>query len=127
VPLALVAAAMVAAVTIVAASGHPIPLACAYGAGALVAFYGLGPGSGASRRPIRRMSDAVAATPLRAAAALIALIAVVIASVAVAASHPPFFWPLNQLTGWLTHFGPVRTVVHDIRSRGLRVLGRSSG
>ena len=44
-PLALVAAGIAAGITIVAVPVDPFPRALAYAAGALVACYGLGPGS----------------------------------------------------------------------------------
>jgi predicted Ser/Thr protein kinase len=125
-PLALVAAGIAAAVTIVAVPNHPLPVACAYAAGMLVAFYGLGPGSGGSRRPVRSFFGIVAGTPLRAAAAFLAVAAVFIAALAVLASHSPFFWPFGSLTAWLGHFNIVNTVMHDTRGKVLRVLGRSA-
>ncbi len=123
-PLALVAAALAAVITIIAVPHHPIPVACAFAAGALVAFYGFGPGSGGSRRPIRSFFDTVADTPIRAATAVVAVTAVIIAALVVAASHSPFFWPFSNLGGWLSHFQSVRTLVHDIRNEALRVIGR---
>jgi predicted Ser/Thr protein kinase len=126
-PLALIAAGLAAAVTIVAVPHHPIPVACAYGAGMLVLFYGFGPGSGGARRPIRSLFDLVADTPVRAAVAFITLAAVVVAEFVVVASHPPFFWPAEHLTGWLAHFNIVHTVVHDLRNKVLRLFGRPSG
>jgi hypothetical protein len=126
-PIALAAAVVVAAIAVAAAPHHPIVYACAYGAGALVAFYGLGPGSGGSRRPVRSLFDAVACTPARSAIAFVALAAVVVAAVVVAGSHPPFFWPFSNLTGWLGHFRIVHVMVENTRARILRVLGRPSG
>ncbi|HTS96866.1 MAG TPA: serine/threonine-protein kinase [Streptosporangiaceae bacterium] len=125
-PLALAAAALAAVITIIAVPHHPIPVACAFAAGALVAFYGLGPGSGGSRRPIRSFFDSVADTPIRAATAVIAVAAVIIAALVVAASHSPFFWPFSNLGGWLSHFQSVRTLTHDIRNGALRAFGRPS-
>jgi predicted Ser/Thr protein kinase len=124
-PLALVAAAIAAAVAVVAVPHHAIPVACAYAAGMLVVFYGLGPGSGGSRRPVRSFFDSVADTPLRATAAFIAVAGVFAAAVVVVAAHPPFFWPFGSLTTWLGHFNIVHTVLHDTRARVLRVFGRS--
>jgi predicted Ser/Thr protein kinase len=124
-PLALVAAAVAAAVAIVATAHHAIPAVCAYAAGMLVAFYGLGPGSGGARRPIRSFFDSVADTPLRATAAFIAIVGVFAASVAVVAGHPPFFWPFDNLTTWLGHFNIVHAVLHQTRVKVLRVFGRS--
>jgi predicted Ser/Thr protein kinase len=123
-PLALVAAAIAAAVTVVAVPHHPIPVVCAYAAGMLVVFYGLGPGSGGSRRPIRSFFDNIADSPLRATAAFIAIAGVFIAALAVVASHPPFFWPFSNLATWLGHFNIVHTVLHQTRVKVLRVFGR---
>jgi predicted Ser/Thr protein kinase len=103
-PLALAAAVAAAIVTLIALPNHPIPAACAYGAGLLVAFYGLGPGSGGARGPMRKFFDMVAFTPISAGIAFAAAAAVVAAAIAVAAAHPPFFWPLGNLTVWLQHF-----------------------
>jgi predicted Ser/Thr protein kinase len=126
-PAALVAAALAAAITIIAVPHHPIPAACAFAAGALVVFYGLGPGSGGSRRPVRGFYDAVADTPIRAATAVIAVFAAVISVFVVAASHPPFFWPAANLSGWLGHFHAVSVGVHNVRTQVLRAIGRPSG
>jgi hypothetical protein len=125
-PLALATAAAVAIITIVAGP-HRYAAALAYGAGALVLFYGLGPGSGGSRKPLRNFFDAVADTPVRAGTALIAVAAVIVAAVVVAASHPPFFWPFVHLDTWLQHFSAVRTLEHDSRSQVLRLFGRPAG
>jgi predicted Ser/Thr protein kinase len=124
-PLALVTAAIVAAATVVAVPHHPIPVVCAYAAGALVVFYGFGPGSRASRRPIRGFFDNVADSPLRATAALIAVGGVFLAAVVVVASHAPFFWPFSSLATWLGHFNFVHTLLHQTRAKVLRVFGRS--
>jgi hypothetical protein len=126
-PAALVAAAAVAVITIIAVPNDPLPAACAFAAGALVVFYGFGPGSGRSRRPIRGFFDVVADTPITAATAVIAVGALVIATIVVAASHPPFFWPAGNLSGWLGHFHAVSVMVHNIRIQVFRVIGRPTG
>jgi len=125
-PLALAAAAVAAIITIVAGP-HSYAAALAYGAGVLVLFYGLGPGSGGSRKPIRSFFDTVADTPVRAGTALIAVAAVIVAAVVVAASHPPFFWPFTHLDAWLQHFSVVQTAEHSVRSQVLRLFGRPAG
>jgi len=126
-PAGLVAAVIAAVITIVAVPSHPIPAACAFAAGALVLFYGFGPGSARSRRPIRGFYDAVADTPITAATAVIAVGAVAVGAIVVAASHPPFFWPAGNLTGWLGHFHAVSVMVHNIRIQVFRVAGRPTG
>jgi predicted Ser/Thr protein kinase len=123
-PLALVAAAVAAAVTIVAVPRHVIPLAFAYAAAALVAFYALGPGSGGTRRPLRTFYDTVADTPVTAAVAVIAVGIVVVGTIVVAASHPPFFWPFGNMGTWLSHFTGLRNAVHDVRTYLLKLVGR---
>jgi predicted Ser/Thr protein kinase len=125
-PLALATAAVAAIITIVAGP-HRYAAALAYAAGVLVLFYGLGPGSGGSRKPVRNFFDAVADTPVRAGTALIAVGAVIVAAVVVAASHPPFFWPFSHLDTWLQHFSVVRTLEHNARSQVLRLFGRPAG
>jgi hypothetical protein len=123
-PAALVVAAAVAAITIVAKPQSVVPLAVAYAAGALVAFYGLGPGSGGSRRPLRRFYDTVASTPLTAAVAVIVMAAVVIGTAVVAASHNPIFWPWSNMGTWLAHFTWVQNLVHHTRTDLLKLVGK---
>jgi predicted Ser/Thr protein kinase len=130
-PMALVAAVIVAAIAVAAAPHRPIAVpvgyACAYGAGALVAFYGLGPGSGGSRRPIRGLFDTVARTPVRSAVAFIALAVVVIAGVVAAARNAPVFWPISHLNVSLGNYHIVHVVVENTRAKISRLFGRPSG
>jgi hypothetical protein len=129
--VALVAAVVVAAIAVAAAPHRPIAVpvgyACAYGAGALVAFYGLGPGSGGSRRPIRGLFDTVARTPVRSAVAFIALAVVVIAGVVAAARNAPVFWPISHLNVSLGNYHIVHVVVENTRAKISRLFGRPSG
>ncbi len=122
-PAALVVAAIAGAITIIAVPHHPLPLAFAYAAGVLVAFYGIGPGSGSSRKPLRRFFDGVAATPPRAAFAFAMAAVAVIALVAVANSNPPAFWPSSHTVTWLQHF----QWLHSARGQLLRLIGRPGG
>jgi len=123
-PLALVIAAAAAVITIAALPGHPIAAACAFTAGALVAFYWLGPGSGSSRKPMRKLFDVVAATPISAAVAVAAVSGTVLALFALAGAHTPIFWPAGNVAGWLQHFQWVSNLGHEIRSQALRAFGR---
>jgi predicted Ser/Thr protein kinase len=125
-PLALAAGAVAAIITIVATSPN-YGAALAFAAGVIVVFYGLGPGSGGLRQPVRSFFDTVADTPIRAATALIAVGAVIVAAVVVAASHPPFFWPFSHLDAWLQHFHAVRTLERETRRQVLRLFGRPVG
>ncbi len=123
-PLALVIAAAAAVITIAAVPGHPVAAALAFGAGALVAFYFLGPGSGSSRKPMRKLFDVVAGSPLSAAIAVAVVGATALALIAVAGSHSPFFWPAGNIPGWLQHFQWVANLAHDIRNQALKAFGR---
>jgi len=126
-PLALIAAGIVAVVAIVAGPNDSLPVACAYAIGALVAFYGIGPGSAGARRPIRSFFDLVAGTPMRTAAAVLVVGGVFIFGFAVVASHAPSFWPFANLATRLEHFNVVHLLVHRIRARVLRAAGRLHG
>jgi predicted Ser/Thr protein kinase len=123
-PLALAAAAVVAAITILARPQDLIPVAFAYAAGALVAFYALGPGSGGSRRPLRSFFDTVAGTPATAAAAVIVMAVVVIGAAVLAAAHSPVFWPFSNFGNWLSHFTGVQNLVRNTRTDLLKLVGR---
>jgi hypothetical protein len=123
-PMALAVGAVVAVITITAVPHQPVPAACAYGAGALVAFYGLGPGSGGSRRPMRKFFDAVAFTPVSAGIAFCAAAVVLAGAIVVASSHPPFFWPAGTLPGWIQHFQWFSHLEQRLGSQALRVIGR---
>jgi hypothetical protein len=96
-PVALAAAGIAAGITIVAVPLHPFPRAVAYAAGALVACYGLGPGSGGSRRQLGKLFDAVGSSPGAAVVALIGVSALAVAAIAAAASQLPVYWPLHHL------------------------------
>src|SRR6266700_486705 len=78
-PLALVAAGIAAGITIVAMPVDPFPRAVAYAAGALVACYGLGPGSGGARRQLGKLFDAVGRSPTTALVALAGVSALAVA------------------------------------------------
>jgi predicted Ser/Thr protein kinase len=98
-PFALAVAAAVAVVTLVTVPVDTLPRAVAYAAGALVAFYGLGPGSAKPRRQLNRIFSAIIGTRSTEAVALIGLCALAVAAVAAAASSPSAYWPLVAPTG----------------------------
>jgi hypothetical protein len=99
-PVALVAAGLVIGVTIVAAPADSFAQACAYGAGALVACCGIGPGSGGFRRQIGKLFDAAGGSAGAATVALIGMCALAVAAIATAAAaRPPFLWPLHHVGG----------------------------
>jgi Protein kinase domain len=96
-PLALLFAAAAAAVTFVALPGHPLPRAGAYAAGALVACYGLGPGSSRCRRPLGKFFGAITDSPASAVVVFVGMAALAVGVLSAAFSLPPFFWPANHL------------------------------
>ncbi len=102
-PLALAVAAGVGVVTLVTVPVDSMPRAVAYGAGTLVAFYGLGPGSGKSRRQLNRIFTAIIGTRTTEAVALIGLWALAVAALAAAASSPAAYWPLVAPTDLIRH------------------------
>ena len=66
-PLAIIVGAAVYGLAVVFTHSMNMPRAGAYAAAAVVAWYGLGPGSGRPRRQLNRMAGAVARTPASAA------------------------------------------------------------
>ena len=73
-PLALAAAAVVYGLTVVATHSLNMPRAGAYAAAAVVAWYGIGPGSGKPRRQLNRM--------------------LAVAAVLFASTQTPYYWPV---------------------------------
>ena len=105
-PLAFAAAAVVYVVTLVLSGAPALPQAGAYAAAAVVAWYGLGPGSGKPRRQLNRMAAPLARTSLSAAVTALAVWALAIGAVIFAVSQRvPYYWPLMtphlpSLHGW---------------------------
>ncbi|HEY5985204.1 MAG TPA: serine/threonine-protein kinase, partial [Streptosporangiaceae bacterium] len=110
-PFALATAAIVAGVAVVISPVDWPSRALAYAAGALVAFYGLGPGSGMSRRQLSKGFAAVARTPTAQVVALIGLAALTVAVLTAAASGPSLYWPTLSpdefIRAGTIHFGPL--------------------
>src|SRR6266702_8256460 len=91
-PLAIIVGAAAYGLAVVFTHSMNMPRAGAYAAAAVVAWYGLGPGSGRPRRQLNRMAGAVARTPASAAAVALAVWAVAAAAL-FALSQPPYYWP----------------------------------
>ncbi len=113
-PLAAIAAAAVYAAAIVIAHHQlALPRAGAYAAGAVIAWYAVGPGSGRPRRQLNRMAGALSRSRLSALAIAIAAWGLAAAFVLLAASQAPDYWPvatphlpalhglLSSATSWL--------------------------
>ena len=93
-PLAVIVGAAAYGLTVVFTHSMNMPRAGAYAAAAVVAWYGLGPGSGRPRRQLNRMAGAVARTPASAAVTALAVWGVAIAAVMFAWSQTPYYWPV---------------------------------
>jgi len=111
-PFALAAAALAAGVTVTAAPHDWPDRALAYAAGALVLFYGLGPGSGMPRTQLRRFFAAVTRTRSTQFVAVIGLTVLAVAAFAAAVTWPSVFWPTavpgNVVRFGVAHLGPLR-------------------
>jgi predicted Ser/Thr protein kinase len=109
-PLAAGVAAVVFVVAMVATSPDSVLMASGYAAGAAVALYGLGPGSGGPRREVTRIVRAVARTRTTAIIAALIIYCLAAAMVAEALSQPPIYWP--DISSWLPHLPNVNTALH---------------
>jgi hypothetical protein len=128
-PLALLYAAAAAAVTFVALPGHPLGRAGSYAAGALVACYALGPGSGRTRQPLSTFFGSVTRSTPAAVVIFVAVAALTAGLVGAALSLPPVFWPLHQISlqpAHLDHLPWLHNVLGHQRG-GLIRLARSWG
>jgi len=123
-PFAAVAGGIVAAITIVAVRTDPLPQAGAYAAGAIVAFYGLGPGSSGCRKPLVRFFNGLGRTPVSVVIVFVGMTAVAIGAIAAAASHPPFYWPFGNLPVQLRQLPTPHGLVRAARAVIHRVVGR---
>ncbi len=92
-PLAVLAGAAAYGLAVVFTHSMNMPRAGAYAAAAVVAWYGLGPGSGRPRRQLNRMAGAVARTRTSAAVIALAVWALAVAAVLFAWSQTPYYWP----------------------------------
>ena len=93
-PLALLAAAATYAVTVAVTHSLELPRAGAYASAAIVAWYGIGPGSRRPRHQLNRMAGAVARTPLSAAVTAFAVWALALGVAIFAVSQTPYYWPV---------------------------------
>ena len=121
-PFALAAAALAAGLAVVAVPGAWPDRALAYGAGALVLFYGFGPGSRVPRTQLRRFFGMFTKTPAARIVVVLGVVALALAAVSAAVSSPSVFWP-TVVPGNLVHFG----VAHLGPLRHLAYLAHLSG
>ncbi len=103
-PLAIIAGVLAAAASVVATRTGTLPGAGSWAAGAAIAVYCVGPGSGAPRRQLRRMSASVIRTRAALVVAFISCWALALAVVSSTLSQPPLIWPATAST--LPHLMP---------------------
>ena len=122
-PVALLAFCVAVAATIIAVPSHPLSLAVALGAGALVAIVGIGPGSSGSRMALARFFGAVARTRSRLAIAYVGVLALALWAVldASAQARTAAFWPVTSLHAQIVHMPTVRMILTDVRQNLLRI------
>ena len=92
-PLAVIVGAAAYGLAVVFTHSMNMPRAGAYAAAAVVAWYGLGPGSGRPRRQLNRMAGAIARTRTSAAVIALAVWGLAVAAVLFASSQTPYYWP----------------------------------
>ena len=92
-PLAIAVGAAAYGLAVVLTHSMNMPRAGAYAAAAVVAWYGLGPGSSRPRRQLNRMAGAVARTRTSAAVITLSVWALAVAAVLFASSQTPYYWP----------------------------------
>jgi hypothetical protein len=109
-PLALLFALAAAVLSVLVIGPDQLSRTGAYAAGALIACYCIGPGSGPCRRPLSSFYGRVTRSVPAAVLASIGAAAIAFAVIAAAATLAPGFWPASHLgnqlqTGHLVHPG----------------------
>jgi serine/threonine protein kinase len=97
-PLALVPALLAGTASVVFARSATLPGAGSWAAGAAVAFYCVGPGSGVPRRQLRRINASLIRSKSALTVAFISGWALALAVVTSAFSQPPLIWPATSST-----------------------------
>jgi serine/threonine protein kinase len=100
-PLAFAVGVAAAVASIVVLRTHTVAEAGAWAAGAVVAWYGAGPGSKRPRRQLGRVVGTVVRSQGVMAVVLVACWALAIAAILQATSQPPLYWPAD--TGMVPH------------------------
>jgi serine/threonine protein kinase len=97
-PFAIIVALLAAGASVVLTRTGTLPGAGSWAAGAAIAFYCVGLGSGAPRRQLRRMSASVIRSRAALVVAFISCWALALAVVSSAVSQPPLIWPATAST-----------------------------
>jgi hypothetical protein len=97
-PVALIPALVAAGAAVVFARSGTLPGAGSWAAGAAIASYCFGPGSGKPKRQLRRLSASVIHSRASLTVAFISCWALALAIVSSALSQPPLLWPAMAST-----------------------------
>jgi hypothetical protein len=121
-PFALAAAALAAGITVAAAPGSWPARALGYAAGALVLYYGFGPGSRMPRTQLRRFFGTFTKSPAARIVVVLGMTALALGALTAAASSPSVFWPTvvpgDVVHFGVTHLGPLRRLGYLTHLRG---------
>jgi predicted Ser/Thr protein kinase len=117
-PLTLMIAALAAGASVVIGHTTSLPDAGSWAAGAAVAWSAVGPGSGAPRAEIRRITMGVVRGQGAMAVVLIVSWCLALAAVSSALAQPPYLWPAAN---WmLPHLPSLGNALHSVQQWLLR-------
>ncbi|HEX9063704.1 MAG TPA: serine/threonine-protein kinase [Streptosporangiaceae bacterium] len=127
-PVALLAFCIAAVITIIAVPLHPLPEAVAFGAGALIATVGLGPGSANGRTALASIYSSALRNVSLLVIAYAGVLAIALWMVGSAWTQAPAaaFWPVHGLHSQLAHVPTLHGLFGDMR-RNLLSLARQFG
>jgi hypothetical protein len=117
-PLAIIIAALAAGASVVVGHTTSLPDAGSWAAGAAVAWYAVGPGSGGPRRQLRRMTTGVVHTRAVMAVAIIATWCLALAALSSALTQAPDVFPAT--TWMLPHLPSLGNTLHSVQKWLLR-------
>jgi serine/threonine protein kinase len=125
-PVAILAFCVTVAIIIIAVPVHPLPRAVAFGAGALVATVGLGPGSSGGRIALAKLYTSAARNASLLAVAYVGVIAVAVWAAVTAwyQSPSPAYWPVSNLHDQLAHLPTIQSIIKDVRHNLLGLVHR---
>lgn len=120
-PLTLFIAALAAGASVLIGHTTSLPAAGSWAAGAAVAWSAVGPGSGAPRRALRRISASMVRGRGAMVVALIACWCLAVAAVTSTLSQSPLLWPAS--TWMLPHLPSLGNSLHLVQQWLLRRAG----
>jgi hypothetical protein len=112
-PLAIVIAALAAGASVIVGHTTSLPDAGSWAAGAAVAWYAVGPGSGGPRRQLRRMATGIVHTRAVMLVAVVATWSLALAMASSALTQAPDLWPAT--TWMLPHLPSLGSSLHSVQ------------